>query len=93
MTEAEDGERAHKPREDRAPITLRALLTHTSGLAYDFFNADLARYYAATGESMAQTLTTNPLLVFDPGESWQYGTGTDVAGWLIEAASGQTLPA
>lgn len=76
----------------KRPLTLRDLLTHTSGLAYDFFNADLARYYAQTGGSLFASLSSGPLLVFDPGEGWQYGIGIDAAGWLIEAASGQTLP-
>ncbi len=42
---------ADKPRL-RAPasqVTVRHLLTHTSGYGYDIFNADLARYIAAAG--------------------------------------------
>lgn len=70
------------------PITLRDLLTHTSGLAYDFCSADLTRYFAATGESL---MSGEPVLVFDPGAGWQYGIGIDAAGWAIEAASGQGL--
>src|SRR5579872_2312479 len=39
-----------KPRlaEARAAITVRQLLAHTSGLAYEFCNAQLARHGAAT---------------------------------------------
>jgi methyl acetate hydrolase len=93
VLEAFDAAGAARLRPARKPLTLRTLLTHTSGLAYDFFHADLARHYAATGGSLAGSLTTAPLLVFDPGEDWQYGVGIDVAGWLVEAASGQALPA
>jgi len=75
-------------RAARRAITLRDLLTHTSGLAYDFCSADLTRYYAATGESL---MSGTPVLVFDPGERWQYGIGIDAAGWAIEAATGQGL--
>ena len=88
-----DAAGAPRTRPARTPITLRALLTHTSGLAYDFFSPELTRYYAATGESLFGSLATGPLLAFEPGETWQYGIGIDVAGWLIEAATGQTLAA
>lgn len=77
-------------RPARRAVTLRDLLTHTSGLAYDFCSADLTAYYAATGENL---LSVPPVLAFDPGERWQYGTGIDAAGWAIEAATGQDLQA
>lgn len=79
---------AARLRSPRRAITLRDLLTHTSGLAYDFCNADLTRYYATSGENL---LSDPPTLVFEPGSGWQYGIGIDAAGWAIEAASGQTL--
>jgi CubicO group peptidase (beta-lactamase class C family) len=73
-------------RAARRPITLRHLLTHTSGLAYDFFCADLAAHYAASGGSLAADLAA-PVLVFEPGEAWQYGIGVDAAAWLVEAVA------
>lgn len=93
VLEGFDAEGTPRTRPAAKPITLRTLLTHTSGLAYDFFSADLVRYYAATGGSLFASLASGPVLVFDPGESWQYGVSTDAAGWLVEAATGQTLPA
>lgn len=84
---------APRVRPARTPITLRNLLNHTSGFAYDFFHADLARYYAQVGGSLMEGAPTAPVLAFDPGEGWQYGVGIDAAGWLIEQATGQGLDA
>jgi CubicO group peptidase (beta-lactamase class C family) len=75
------------------PITLRHLLTHTSGLAYDFCCADLASCMAASGGSLMSGTEPDIPLMFDPGEGWQYGIGIDWAGRLIEAASGRRLDA
>src|SRR5206468_8496579 len=69
------------------------LLTHTSGLAYDFCNADLTAYFAATGGSLFAAETPDIPLVFDPGERWHYGIGLDWTGRLIEAVSGQSFAA
>ena len=75
------------------PITLRRLLTHTSGLGYDFCCADLAAYSAATGVSMMDGSEPDIPLMFEPGEAWQYGIGIDWAGRLIETVTGQSLDA
>ncbi len=76
------------------PITLRQLLTHTAGYGYDTWNSDLLRYNTATGAARvpnnADELAATPLL-FDPGNRWNYGISTDVAGRAVEAASGMKL--
>jgi len=74
------------------PITLRHLLTHTSGLGYDFVHADMAR--ARVNPPVPGTLASlqSPLL-FDPGDGWAYGISTDWLGLAIEAASGERLDA
>ncbi len=78
------------------PITLRHLLTHTSGFTYDMWSADMCKYQAATDTpgiiSCQNKALTTPLL-FDPGERWEYGIGIDWAGKMIEAVSGQRLGA
>ncbi len=83
---------AVQTRASVRPITLRHLLTHTSGLGYDFVHADMAR--ARTAPPVPGTLASlrTPLL-FDPGDSWAYGISTDWAGLAVEAASGMTLDA
>jgi methyl acetate hydrolase len=70
-------------------MTVRQLLTHTSGLGYTFTSEFLNRFQATTPDNRATEL---PLL-FEPGTSWQYGESTRVLGEIIEAVSGQELSA
>ncbi len=76
------------------PITLRHLITHTSGFVYDIWNPVMERYMALKGipgiiscENAALDLP----LVFDPGDKWDYGIGIDWVGKAVERASGQRL--
>lgn len=83
-------------RPARRPITLRHLLTHSSGFVYEIWNADMARYLETTGTPSIGTCTNAALtlpLVFDPGERWDYGIGIDWAGKAVEAVSDQRLDA
>lgn len=78
------------------------LMTHTSGLTYDFLNAHPVdqRYREAgfnwgapAGVTLAEgvdALAAQPL-VFQPGTEWNYSMSTDVLGRLVEVVSGQTL--
>ncbi|WP_336518488.1 serine hydrolase domain-containing protein [Pollutibacter soli] len=86
------------------PVTIRDLLTHTSGLGYPGIGtAEANAMYAkkqitgGTGtkeeRSLAQAMDVlggTPLL-FQPGTKWMYGLSTDLLGYLIEVWSGMTL--
>ncbi|WP_158930685.1 serine hydrolase [Acidisphaera sp. S103] len=81
-------------RASKRAITLRHLLTHTSGHAYDMWNADIARYIEATGTPGVISCKNAALLLplaSDPGEKWEYGIAIDWVGKAVEAVSGQTL--
>ncbi len=67
-------------------ITVRELLTHTSGFGAWFVNSEL---YALMG---AQPEYYNPpFLMHPPGERFQYGISTDVLGQLVAPLSGLSL--
>ncbi len=74
------------------PVTLRNLMTHTSGFAYDTWDEKILKYTSQSGGAIAPG-TVAPLvpLSFDPGTRWQYGYGLDWTGRLVETVSGQTL--
>jgi methyl acetate hydrolase len=81
-------------RPPATPVTLRHLLTHTSGFVYDIWNADAARWYEVTGTPTVLSLEKSSLtipLMFDPGTKWEYGIGIDLAGLMVEEVSGMTL--
>lgn len=81
-------------RPARSAATLRQVLTHTSGCAYEFWNGPMAKWVRLTGNPGPLSCTREALrrpLVCDPGSAWVYGTSTDWAGLMVEAASGDTL--
>jgi len=83
-------------------MTIRDILTHTSGLTYGFFRqhpldaiyrehklGDFVMPPFSLSEAI-EKLGSLPLL-FEPGTSWNYSMSTDVCGAVIEAITGQTL--
>ena len=91
-----DADGIAKLRKPKGEVTLRHLLTHTSGFSYDIWNADLAAFQEERGIpgviSCENAALATPL-TFDPGENWDYGIGIDWAGKMVEAVSGQKLGA
>ena len=77
---------AYVLRPSTRPMTVRHVLTHTSGLGYPFTSAILRDFKPRAGESYA-----NGPLLFEPGERWHYGTSTDIVGRLVEKVSGEKL--
>ncbi|KAH7122517.1 beta-lactamase/transpeptidase-like protein [Dendryphion nanum] len=77
------------------PITLRNLLSHSSGIAYDAMYPLLGAWLKSQGKesSMAGRLLErfDVPLIFEPGTSWMYGPSIDFAGLLIERITKQTL--
>jgi methyl acetate hydrolase len=81
-------------RAPRTQITLRNLLTHTAGFVYDTWNEEMNRYARITDLPSTRTGKLAALsapLNFDPGERWEYGINIDIAGRMVEVASGLDL--
>jgi CubicO group peptidase (beta-lactamase class C family) len=81
-------------------ITIRHLLTHTSGLSYGFEEDDPVDRMIAkriwrvreqepdtTLEQMVRELARLPL-AYQPGSAWRYSLATDVLGYLVQVVSG-----
>ena len=93
MLQVLDGyDAAGKPklRPPRTPVTLRHLLTHTSGFCYDRWSAEMMEYEKHGGPAPSGVAPLVPLM-FDPGKRWHYGYSTDWVGRLVEVVSGLTL--
>lgn len=83
-------------------VTIRDLMTHTSGIAYGFIDARARPIYAAAG--VPDGFVTEPVVIADtmkklaglpltaqPGERLVYGLSTDMLGYFVEVMSGTAL--
>jgi methyl acetate hydrolase len=83
-------------RPPRTDITLRRLLTHTAGFAYETWNAKIARFVREQGLPPMRSAKLAALavpLANDPGERWEYGVNIEMVGRMIEAVGGRDLEA
>jgi len=98
------GGTAQDPKTEpaKSQVTVHQLLTHTSGLTYDFQTDKVSEIYRLNGSggtgyrkdaSLAELVDDwcNAPLLFHPGESWNYSFATDVLGRLVEIWSGMSL--
>jgi CubicO group peptidase (beta-lactamase class C family) len=87
----------------KSEITIRQLLSHTSGISYPVIGTNEARaIYVKNGipagfpkdkilvADKMKKLASLPLM-HQPGEKWTYGLNTDVLGYLVEIVSGMSL--
>jgi len=81
-------------RRAKEKITLRRLLTHSSGMVFSGMHPKVARWRdvvkGGKGDPGDVETLRNPV-VFEPGSSWAYGVGIDWAGQMVEKVSGLTL--
>ena len=97
----ESAEDSAQPVPATRQITIWNLLTHTSGLTYQW-NERLGPQYAAadithgllqdasTLDEKMKVLATIPLL-YQPGAEFEYGLSIDLLGYLVEVVSGMSL--
>jgi CubicO group peptidase (beta-lactamase class C family) len=86
----------------KGSITIRHLLSHSSGLSYGLLDPGTLMFKAYTEHQVLHPGKTLPEMMdalavlplsFHPGTAWEYSVATDVLGRLVEVVSGQRLDA
>jgi CubicO group peptidase (beta-lactamase class C family) len=75
-------------------VTVKQLMTHTSGLAYWFWNAEVLAWERAVNAPKAMSglrAVLNAPLVAEPGTAFMYSNATDWLGLVVEAVCGRPL--
>jgi CubicO group peptidase (beta-lactamase class C family) len=83
-------------------ITIRHLMSHSSGLSYGLFEPDTLIFNAYNERKVINPATTlaemmdvlaDLPLIYHPGTSWEYSVAIDVLARLVEVISGQRFDA
>jgi CubicO group peptidase (beta-lactamase class C family) len=88
----------------KSEITIRQLLTHTSGIGYGLIDGDERMKMIYQKANVTELFTTNEIYIGDvvkrlaklplhhnPGEKFTYSMSIDVLGYLIEVVSGMSF--
>lgn len=89
-----DEEGNPKLRAPKRDITTRMLMLHTAGFGYNFYNETYNRLVREKRQPTIISATKAALmtpLLFDPGDRWEYGSGVDWCGQVVEAIRGKRL--
>jgi methyl acetate hydrolase len=86
ITKFNEKDATYETRPAKRPMTIRHLLTHTSGIGYGFANPIEYRLTEATKKDEWEL----PLLN-DPGDKWNYGPNTALLGKIVEKITGESL--
>ncbi len=99
-----EADSSYTSRPAASPITIRELLTHTSGIGYGMIDGDprFRKIYQKAG--ITDVFTAEPVILadnikklaklplhFDPGTQYSYSEGLDVMGYFVELMSGMPL--
>ncbi|WWC67809.1 uncharacterized protein I206_101723 [Kwoniella pini CBS 10737] len=94
----DSSETSVETRRASTSITLRMLLTHTSGWGYSWYNQHIFNWVKQNGNEVnghgswsELNNKTNEPLVNEPGTKWEYGINMDWAGIAVERVSGKKL--
>jgi CubicO group peptidase (beta-lactamase class C family) len=86
ITKFNEANGTYETRPAKRAMTIRHLLTHTSGIAYAFSNPMMNKMQPGT-----QKMEWEFPLVHDPGDKWTYGASTRVLGLIVEKLTGTPL--
>ncbi|PLT33280.1 serine hydrolase [Bacillus sp. V5-8f] len=94
VLEGFDAEGQPKLRPPKTDITIKMLMLHTAGFGYDFFSEEDRKYREVKEVPSILSSTFDSIknvLLFEPGERWNYGANIDWVGKVVEAVRGKRL--